>query len=121
MNDEQILQPVDLGHAHRLKFFGWSPDRDLNPQYEGIPDEKISGAIIDHPSKGGDYKGVDEPCAGAITFDTFAMRTLNDRQAPEHQRPLWSVLSLEPLTITPSVLCSCGDHGFITNGQWVPA
>lgn len=26
------------------------------------------------------------------------------------------------MTVTPSVLCAdCGTHGFITNGQWVPA
>lgn len=33
-----------------------------------------------------------------------------------------SVLSMEPLTITPSILCGeCGMHGFITEGKWVSA
>lgn len=28
----------------------------------------------------------------------------------------------DPLTIQPSILCSdCGTHGFVTDGQWVPA
>lgn len=31
----------------------------------------------------------------------------------------WTVVSLEPLHIEPSLLCSCGNHGFIRNGQWV--
>lgn len=32
----------------------------------------------------------------------------------------WVVQNLDPLTVTPSVLCSdCGCHGFITNGVWV--
>lgn len=33
------------------------------------------------------------------------------------------IVSLEPLTITASILCSqgCGFHGFITDGHWVSA
>ncbi len=34
----------------------------------------------------------------------------------------WEVAQLEPLTLTPSLLCTaCKFHGFITNGKWVPA
>ena len=33
-----------------------------------------------------------------------------------------SITELEPLTVTPSILCGeCGLHGFITNGKWVGA
>lgn len=33
----------------------------------------------------------------------------------------WTVQQADPLTVTPSILCgSCGCHGFITNGEWVP-
>ena len=32
----------------------------------------------------------------------------------------WTVVSWEPLTIVPSVLCGCGDHGYVTQGAWVP-
>lgn len=32
----------------------------------------------------------------------------------------WQVESLEPLTISPSLLCPCGHHGFISNGRWEP-
>ena len=32
----------------------------------------------------------------------------------------WQVQATDPLTVTPSILCSgCGTHGFITNGAWV--
>lgn len=32
----------------------------------------------------------------------------------------WRVESLEPLTLSPSLLCtSCGLHGFVRNGAWV--
>lgn len=34
----------------------------------------------------------------------------------------WIVESLDPLTISPSLLCGiCGHHGFIKQGRWVPA
>lgn len=40
----------------------------------------------------------------------------------------WSTVSLEPMTLTPSIRCGCdcddagaGQHGFITNGRWVNA
>lgn len=34
----------------------------------------------------------------------------------------WTVERLDPLTISPSLLCrACGHHGFITAGRWVPA
>ncbi len=32
----------------------------------------------------------------------------------------WDVLSSEPLTLSPSLLCSrCGHHGFIREGRWI--
>lgn len=34
----------------------------------------------------------------------------------------WTIVQLEPLTLSPSVLCTaCGHHGFIQGGRWVPA
>jgi hypothetical protein len=34
----------------------------------------------------------------------------------------WEVVSLVPLTLSPSLLCrTCGHHGFIREGKWVPA
>ena len=34
----------------------------------------------------------------------------------------WAVESEEPLTLSPSLLCrTCGHHGFIRGGRWVPA
>lgn len=34
----------------------------------------------------------------------------------------WQVEQVEPLTVSPSILCHrCRVHGFIRNGQWLPA
>lgn len=33
----------------------------------------------------------------------------------------WDILSEEPLTLSPSLLCkACGCHGYIRDGKWVP-
>lgn len=120
---------LDLGDGHTLRYFGWSPDLDLNPQYQGIagiPVEK-AGASIGH------YRP-DDPtryCEGGVTFDIPQMRAVNPDGV------FWTVESWDPLTLSPSLLCKaplfddvthkpipnteCGDHGFIREGKWVRA
>lgn len=34
--------------------------------------------------------------------------------------PLWDLHSLDPLDVSPSLLCGCGAHGFIERGGWRP-
>lgn len=94
---------VDLGDGHTLQFFNWKPDRNLNPQFADLPDVECAGAIIWHPDK-----RTGEEHAGSVQFDTAAPLS----------GPKWTVESWEPLTISPSVACSCGDHGFIRGGKW---
>jgi len=104
------MEPLDLGDDHTLRFTHWAPERDLNPQYEGIPDIDPVGAIIDHRKPDG------TTCSGALTFYSPAARRL----FPERQ--MWTVESLQPLTLSPSISCGgCGDHGHVREGKWVPA
>jgi hypothetical protein len=100
-----VTEALNLGHGHTLRFVGWAPERDLNPQYVGIPDDPKTGAIVGHVKPDGAY------CEGFVWFDTPTNRALA-------HAPLWAVESWEPLTISPSLLCSCGDHGFIRAGRW---
>ena len=102
---------IDLGDQHWFRFNGWSPDRTINPQYADLPDVPKWGLTIRHYTPDG------KQCMGGLTFDGEVQRRL----VPERAR--WQVASLEPetLEISPSVLCSCGDHGFIRNGRWVRA
>lgn len=102
---------LDLGDDHTLRFYGWSPERDINPQYDGIPDEPKAGAVVDHLRPDG------TPCIGSgVHFDTPIMRQVTKDQN------MWQVESWEPLTLSPSLLCrACGDHGFIREGRWVRA
>ena len=112
-NDEGEMtnNRYDIGHGHTLRYTSWCPDRELNPQYDGIPDVDRYGATIEHP-----HPQTGHDCGGMVTF----AGEVADRLDPD--RPKWTVESWEPLTISPSVLCRvCGDHGWIRAGQWVPA
>lgn len=87
--------------------FCWSPDRELNPQYEGVPDIEWAGLTLLH-------KHGDEWHRDSVTFDLPGTQSRG--------RPLWQVVSWEPLTLSPSILNRvCGWHGFIRDGKWVTA
>lgn len=105
------MEKMDLGHEHYAYFTAWAPDRDLNPQYEGIEDVECFGLTIEHPSK----STPGQKCVSGITFDTPTARRLKVRE-----NGLWQVESWDPLTVSPSLLCMCGDHGFIRSGRWEP-
>ncbi|WUH94538.1 hypothetical protein OG900_33280 [Streptomyces sp. NBC_00433] len=100
---------IDLGDDHAIRFAGWFPDRDLNPQYDGIPDVERYAAMVRHLTPAG------EECMGGITFDGEVARRI------EPGKPMWQVESFDPPSFSPSLLCSCGDHGFVRVGRWVRA
>jgi len=52
-------------------------------------------------------------CGGWVPFDVPGIDEFYRKNA-------WQVVSLDPLHIEPSLLCSCGNHGFIRNGKWEP-
>lgn len=113
-----MSERIDLGHGHDLRFTSWAPDRNIEAnrmRYEGVPDVERWGAIVSHPTGpnplAAHFSG---RCEGALTFDGPVQREL------EPGRPKWTVESWEPLTLSPSILCACGDHGFIRDGRWVP-
>jgi hypothetical protein len=97
---------IDLGSGHTATFVSWSPDRELNPQYADLPDIERVGVIVD----------TGNGCKSMAMFDLPAVRQV----FPD--RPVWTVESWDPLTLSPSLLCKlCGDHGFIREGRWVGA
>jgi hypothetical protein len=104
---------IGLGDGHWLRYVSWGPDRVLNPQYAELPDVEKWGAIVGHPLRPGDAQctWLGE-CQGSVTFDATVQRQLE-------AGPFWQVESWEPLTLSPSLLCHCGDHGFIRDGHWV--
>lgn len=66
-----------------------------------------AGADVKHLTPGG------KPCTGWVAFDVPAHGRL-----PADRK--WQVESWEPLTLSPSLLCGCGDHGHVVQGRWVP-
>lgn len=85
---------------------------ELAPGRELLPivgrDGALIGYVEQHPSA---RNG--SPCGGSIAISgTF--------WAGDH--PRWRAVSVEPLTLEPSVLCrTCGNHGWVRDGRWVPA
>lgn len=78
-----------------------------------VPEGEHAGGIVWHTHPDGQL------CGGAVLFAV-------DPDRPD--RPVWDVVSWDPLTITPSVLAHNAPsqpegclHGFITDGLWVPA
>lgn len=73
-------------------------------------DEVWVGLIHFHPKPDGSRCN-----GGAILFDIPENDNVPDRAK-------WQVVSLDPLRLEPSLLCTvCGNHGFIRAGRWVPA
>lgn len=101
---------IDLGDGHTAEWEGWHPDRELNPHLVGIPDVEKWGLTIYHKNPSG------QDCAGFVTLDGEVQRRVEPSRTNR-----WTVESWDPLTLNPSVLCSCGDHGFIREGRWVCA
>lgn len=103
---------IDFGNGCVGYWLGWSPNRTIESnrvRYEGIADLPRSSLILEHKRPDG------TPCEGLATIDQPGAREVfGDNHS------FWKVQSWDPLTLTPSVLCKCGWHGFITNGKWVP-
>lgn len=85
----EISESIDIGDGVSIKF-----ERR---------DDVITGLFWDHG------------CTWGYTPILF------DIPGNEHVPPdgKWQLESLEPLTLSPSLLCLCGRHGFIRQGRWV--
>lgn len=91
-----MSEHVDIGHGVTIWFY----------EYQGVR----AGLIEEHPSN----VSPTGRCSGAVAF--------RGRPTDDPQRPAWEVISEEPLTLSPSLACrTCGHHGFIREGRWVPA
>jgi hypothetical protein len=104
-----MSEVIDLGSGHTLRWLRWAPD-DLpaNRERYGFPLPVVerAGAVISHGS-----------CEAAVHFEGTQLHEFY-----RDGKNFWTVVSWEPLTLSPSVLCrKCGDHGFIRDGRWVRA
>lgn len=143
--DPDALPGIDIGNEHT---FVWMVAKggyyEVPKQFKNwhAPNEEVSGPKIDHVDLIGIVERHYKPC------DTNMPHHLGAVEGHEHTKakccpancpgrewcggavyftkmkdkpnaPTWQVESLDPLTISPSILCSeCGSHGFIRNGRW---
>lgn len=98
--EEIAARGTDIGHGVVIRFYG------------GDGQEK-AGLLLYHQHPDGSV------CGGSVGF---AMpHGSPSTPSSEGKRALWHVESLEPLTLSPSILDnSCGLHGYIRNGRWEP-
>lgn len=95
-----------IGENHRIEFF-------TNNRPDDFPEDDVAGLTHYHPAGPLGPDG-HEMCAGAAFF--------RGMRHPDEPGPEWDVLSENPLTLAPSLLCTvCGRHGFIRDGRWVEA
>lgn len=89
----------EIGHGHRIQIT--QPDRE----------QGVRHFVDEHPRPDGAGQ-----CSGSG-------RILDPGQArPNDGRAYWTLESADPLTLSPSLLCrTCGDHGWVRDGLWVPA
>jgi hypothetical protein len=116
---------VDLGSGHSFTWVVGDPARFPTDdarllRWHGEA-ETLVGIIHWHPRADGKTlpDGSEAGCGGGVMF-------VRSTSPSEAERPIWQVMSLDPLHIEPSVLCTpgkggCGSHGWIRGGLWVPA
>lgn len=104
MND---IEGTDIGYGFTIHTFRTSDS-----------DEPV-GAIIEGPAAEQClYKNAftEGRCAGSIRWSTW------DWEGLDPSRPIWELVQEEPLSLQPSIQCKCqGQHGYITDGKYVPA
>lgn len=104
------LDPLDFGDGPPPLDFG----HGVLGRWKVNSDGDKVGLLYSHPMPNPPVPG--RRCMGSISFDI--------PELPEGERryAVWQLHSLEPLDVSPSLLCgTCQHHGFIRQGAWVPA
>lgn len=94
---------IDIGHDHLILPTVQQIDPDA--EIDGEQPTEPAGWLIAHRTPGGDW------CCGSVNRPESRAHLVDKHAA-------WTVESEDPLTLSPSIMCSCGDHGYIREGHW---
>lgn len=106
--DDMWNEAIDIGSGVRIQYFSVNQG------------EERAGVFVMHKHPDDEYDDEGRGfCMGSVNFDTPYMQ--------EHfsDKPRWTVVSEDPLTLTPSISQKSGNpmreclHGYITEGRWV--
>lgn len=111
---------TNIGGGVYARWCQWSPERRLNPQYDGIPSSKNDGLIVGHFHPDGLW------CEGYVQLKTRSYLARLEKGLTDADLPAWDIVSWKPLTLSPSIHMApdkggCGLHGYIREGKWVSA
>lgn len=97
---------IDIGSGVFVSFYRCYRSSGVQtPGHVWPAEEDRAGLILWHPKPAGGR------CAVSVPW----------RQCGGQSRELWTLESMEPLTLSPSIVHRmCGAHGFISEGRWVP-
>ncbi|MCA1571927.1 MAG: hypothetical protein LC798_16775 [Chloroflexi bacterium] len=115
---------IDLGSGHSFTWVVGDPEHHPTDDARLLrwhgQDETLVGIIEWHPRADGKPMPNGDParCGGGVYFVQTG--------SGGRQHPVWQVVSLDPLHLEPSILCTpekggCGNHGWIRDGRWVQA
>jgi hypothetical protein len=87
----------------------------MHGDYRERPDDhELIGLIEHHPKPSPEAPGL--YCGGYVAWKA------TDAAQPRHRLVAGGIGDEEHLAVSPSLLCrTCGHHGFIREGRWVPA
>lgn len=121
---------IDLGHGFYYSFTSWSPDRKLNPQYEGMPDIDPVGIIIWRLEPRQPDQVIDEDAPEGFSWTGVAYCYFDTPEiaAVAGDSPRWTLHNLDPLHLEPSIqmydfpdgVQTPSYHGHIRGGRWEP-
>jgi hypothetical protein len=115
---DQPTDPTGAPHALDLGNDHW-----IDWCIAGDGDDTRVGVIVWHtlPPGAPDHLGNGMCACGPSWAPTNWQLDHPDRFERSHSRWTLHGAADEHLTLSPSILCSCGDHGFIQGGKWVRA
>lgn len=103
MSNDDPVKYYDLGDGHRISLV-----------IAGTKSTRTIGGIIEHQTPAG------TPCSGFVRWARSDWELAHPEDSG-NLGPIWT-LAGEPgadtFTLDPSVLCNCGDHGWIRSGRW---